>query len=402
MQFRTDPKSGNELSVLGFGCMRFPRIRGKIDFAESEKMFVNAVNSGINYYDTAFIYPNSEETMGRIISKNNLREKIFIATKLPIFLCKNYRDFDNFFEKSLARLQTDYIDYYLMHMITTPAQWKQLCDWDIEKWIDEKKSQGKIKQLGFSFHGKRHDFCSIIDMRDWDFTMIQYNYLDINNQAGITGLKYAADKGVPVFVMEPLLGGRLSNPKRLPQKVKDIMKEVNPERTPASWALSWLWNQPEVSLVLSGMSRQSDIDENINLAKTCAPNSMPKEELAAIDKIIEAFAEANAIPCTGCNYCMPCPRGVNIVGCFTCYNLVPTSRKTSVMRRYVQETAALATYKGLASHCNGCKQCEKHCPQSIKISETLKIVSKKLEPLWFRVLLRAIRVITGVKGKQNT
>ncbi|MCL2846034.1 MAG: aldo/keto reductase [Chitinivibrionia bacterium] len=399
MQYHTDPKSGNELSVLGFGCMRFPRVRGKIDFAEFERMFVNAVNSGINYFDTAFIYQNSEEMMGRIISKHNLRKKIFLATKLPIFLCKTYKDFDNFFEKSLARLQTDYIDYYLMHMVATPEQWQKLCDIGIEKWIDEKQSLGKIKQLGFSFHGKRDDFCKIIDMRNWDFTMIQYNYLDINNQAGIAGLKYAYSKNIPVFIMEPLLGGRLSNPKRLPPKVRDIMKEANPDRSPANWALSWLWNHPEISLVLSGMSRQSDIDENIKLAEICTPNSMSPQEIEVIEKVIEAFGETNEIPCTGCNYCMPCPRGVNIVGSFTCYNNLAFSRKFSVLRRYIQETGVLATEKGLASSCNGCKQCEKHCPQSIKISEELKKVSKRIEPFGFRALMRAVRFF--MKAKSN-
>jgi len=402
MKYVTDSKTGNKLSILGFGCMRFPRKNGAIDIAKSEAMVVDAVGRGVNYFDTAYIYPGNEEALGHIVSKNNLRQKIFIATKLPLFFCKSYSDFDKFFNKSLERLKTDYIDYYLMHMVTTPQQWKQLSDIGIEKWIDEKKAQGKIKQLGFSFHGKREDFVGIIDMRDWDFTMIQYNYLDINNQAGRTGLKYAASKGVPVFVMEPLLGGRLVNPKMMPAKVIDIMKEQVPETSAASWALRWLWNHEEVSLVLSGMSRQSELDENIALAQNfTSANSMSKKELETIDKIIAAFNEFNEIPCTGCGYCVPCPFGVNIPGSFTCYNMSYLMKKLSVLRRYVQETGALSSAKGLAGACNGCGKCETVCPQGIAIRQSLKKVKKRLEPFWFSAIIKPIRFFVTMKKKRK-
>jgi len=363
-------------------------------------MILDAVNRGVNYFDTAYVYPGSEEATGLIIAKNNLRQKIFLATKLPVFLCGGYDDFDKFFNKSLERLKTDYIDYYLMHMITTPQQWKQLCDAGIEKWLDEKKKEGKIRRLGFSFHGKREDFTGIIDMRDWDFTMIQYNYLDINNQAGRSGLKYAANKRIPVFVMEPLLGGRLANAKILPAKVQNVIKEANPASTPAYWALRWLWNHEEITLVLSGISRQSDIDENIKTAQISSPNTMTPKELETVEKIIRAFNESNEIPCTGCGYCAPCPNGVNISGSFTSYNMSFTIKKFYALSRYVQETAALTSPKGLASSCNGCGKCETHCPQNIKIRDNLKKVKKRLEPFWFSAIVKCARFFVVAKAKK--
>ncbi|MDR3012661.1 MAG: aldo/keto reductase [Chitinispirillales bacterium] len=402
MQYRIDPKTGNKLSILGFGCMRFPRTRGgRIDMQKSEAMLVDAINRGVNYFDTAYIYPGSEEATGHIIAKNNLRDKVYIATKLPLFLCKTYSDFDKYLNKSLERLKTEYIDYYLMHMITTPEQWQTLCDMGMESWIDEKREEGKIKQLGFSFHGKREDFVSIIDARDWDFTMIQYNYLDINNQAGRTGLKHAASKGMPVFIMEPLLGGRLANQKMLPEKAINIMKQDSPVHTPAARALRWIWNHEEVTLLLSGMSAQNQLDENIAAAnEMTSPNILPQNELEAVDKVIVVFNESNKISCTGCGYCMPCPFGVNIVDGFSSYNMSYTVGLLSAMKTHVQATAALTTKKGLAGSCNGCGKCERSCPQSIPIRQSLKAVKKRLEPFWFTSAVAVARFLTGVKAKK--
>ena len=402
MQYRTDTKTGNELSILGFGCMRFPRSRGgRIDFNKSEEMVVDAVNRGVNYFDTAYIYPGSEDVTGRIIAQNNLRDKIYLATKLPLFLCKSYADFDKYLNKSLERLKTDRIDYYLMHMITTPEQWKALCSMGIEKWIDEKQAEGKIKQLGFSFHGKRDDFIGIIDAREWDFTMIQYNYLDINNQAGRAGLLHANAKNIPVFVMEPLLGGRLANPKTIPEKVYKIMKESSPALTPAARALRWIWNHKEVTLLLSGMSATNQLNENIIAAsEMTAPDILSSAELATVERIIAAFNEANKIPCTGCGYCMPCPRGVNIVDSFSAYNVSYAAGLLYAMKTYVQATGALATAKGLASRCNGCGSCAPICPQNINVAESLKAVKKRLEPFWFTPIVSAARFFTGVRAKK--
>jgi predicted aldo/keto reductase-like oxidoreductase len=403
MQYRTDPKTGNSLSILGFGCMRFPRTRGgRTDIAKAEAMVVDAVNRGVNYFDTAYIYPGNEETVGHILAKNKLREKIYLATKLPLFMCRAYSDFDKFFNKSLERLKTDYIDYYLMHMITTPEQWKQLCDWGIESWIDEKRAEGKIKQLGFSFHGKREDFVAIVDARDWDFCMIQYNYLDINNQAGRTGLQHAAAKGMPVMIMEPLLGGRLTNTKEIPANALNILKGSTPALTPAARALRWVWNHKEVTLLLSGMSSQNQVDENIATADSMtAPDILDAAELEIVDRVIDAFNESNRISCTGCGYCIPCPAGVNIPGCFASYNSSYTIGKFASLKPYVMSTAALTSTKGLASSCVKCGKCEPLCPQGIPIQKSLKDVSRRLEPFWFKAGVVGARFFTSVKAKKK-
>jgi predicted aldo/keto reductase-like oxidoreductase len=363
-------------------------------------MVLSAVARGVNYFDTAYVYPGSEEAVGRIVAGNGLRQKIYLATKLPLFLCKSRSDFDKFFGKSLERLRTDYIDYYLMHMITTPEQWRALCGMGIEGWIDEQRARGRIRQLGFSFHGKREDFVSVADARDWDFCLIQYNYLDINNQAGRAGLVHAASKGIPVFVMEPLLGGRLANPKSLPPKALAAMNAANPSLSPAAWALRWLWNHSEVTLLLSGMSAPEQLDENISIAESAAaPNFLSESELGVIDRVIELANESNRIACTGCGYCIPCPAGVNIPGCFASYNDSCRRGRFAALKPYVMATAALTTKRGLASSCKACGKCETHCPQGIKISDALKMAARRLEPFWFTAALSAARRLTGVKAK---
>jgi len=400
MQYRPD-KFKKDLSILGFGCMRFPHVRGRIDMAKSEAMLLSAVARGVNYFDTAYVYPGSEEAVGHIVAKNGLRSKIYLATKLPLFMCKSRADFDKFFNKSLERLQTDYIDYYLMHMITTPEQWRALCDMGIEGWIDEQRARGRIRQLGFSFHGKREDFVGIVDARDWDFCLIQYNYLDINNQASRSGLVHAASKGIPVFIMEPLLGGRLADPKSLPAGALQTMNAANPSLSPAAWALRWVWNHKEVTLLLSGMSSQAQVDENIALAeRIAAPNFLSESELGVIDKVIGLVNESNKIRCTGCGYCIPCPAGVNIPGCFAAYNDSYRRGRFAALKPYVMATAALTTKSGLASSCKSCGKCEEHCPQSIKISESLKTVARRLEPFWFTAGISAARWFTGFKAKK--
>lgn len=402
MQYRPD-KFQRDLSILGFGCMRFPRVRGHIDMAASEAMVLSAVARGVNYFDTAYVYPGSEEAVGRITAKNGLRSKIYLATKLPLFLCKSYADFDKFFNKSLERLRTDYIDYYLMHMITTPDQWRSLCGMGIEKWIDTQRERGRIRQLGFSFHGKREDFVGIVDARDWDFCLIQYNYLDVNNQASRTGLVHAASKGIPVFVMEPLLGGRLANPKSLPANALQAMSAADPSLSPAAWALRWVWNHKEVTLLLSGMSTQGQLDENIALAeRIAAPNFLSEGELGVIDRVIEFVNESNRIPCTGCGYCIPCPAGVNIPGCFASYNdSYKGGGRFAALKPYVMATAALTTKSGLASSCKSCGQCEAHCPQGIKIADSLKKAARRLEPFWFTAGIATARWFTGFKAKKG-
>jgi hypothetical protein len=374
-------KQINNISTLGFGAMRLPD-----NFAQSEELILHAIDSGVNYFDTAYIYPGKEALLGKILQKNNLREKVKLATKLPIFLSKSYSDFDKFFNKQLARLKTDYIDYYMLHMLSSPDELQGLIALGIEKWVEEKKSSGQIRHFGFSFHGKTDDFIKLIDFRKqnkqclWEFTMIQYNFLDTHYQAGVQGLKYAHSKNIPVIIMEPLRGGLLGKHAEL--------------------ALKWLWNQNEVTCVLSGMKNMSDLTCNIMLANSSHPDCLTDNEQREIEKITADFKKSHAIPCTGCNYCMSlggkavCPVGVNIPGSFMAYN-------EKSLQMYVQSCGALRSKSGLASSCIGCGKCEPMCPQRIEIVKSLKKVSRKLEPWWVKVGLSVVRVFTGLKQPRS-
>ena len=382
MQYRTDVKSGNELSILGFGCMRFPKNLTKIDLNKTEQLILKAVQAGINYFDTAYIYSGSEDILGHIINRNNLRNKIFLATKLPLVKCTKYEDFDILFKTQLERLHTDYIDYYLMHNLSSINIWKGLCEIGIEKWIQKKKASGQIKNTGFSFHGIHREFMQLLDVYDWDFCQIQYNYLNINFQAGMAGLKKAADKGLPIIIMEPLLGGKLAN--GLPKKALKIFKSENSSLTPAAWALRWLWNQKEVTVVLSGMNEMAQLEGNIETAKNAVPGMLTKEESGAYESVIKIINASYKIPCTGCNYCMPCPQNVNIPACFTAYNVSYTVGMISGYLQYITSTGAMDPSKSyVASKCKECGKCEKKCPQSISIIKSLKSVAKRMEsPLY--------------------
>lgn len=382
MQYRIDPKTGNKISVLGFGCMRLPSTLGRIDMVKTEKLFLKAIDKGINYFDTAYIYPGSEAAIGQIFSKHGIRNEVFIATKLPLIMCRTREDIDKYFDGHLERLKTDYIDYYFMHMLGSPAQWQQLKDLGIEEWIEGKKASGQIRQVGFSFHGKKDDFISLVDSYNWDFCQIQYNYMNTNYQAGTAGLKYASQKGMPVFIMEPLLGGRLAT--GLPKKAEALFKSEDPAATPVSWALRWLWNHSEVTMLLSGMNEFSQLDENIALAEKAKPDSMTEKELAVIDRVVEAFNASYKVPCTGCNYCMPCPQNIDIPGCFASYNASYAISRSTGIQQYIVNTKAMSKSPAGASDCIKCGKCEKHCPQNIPIRDSLEAVKKRMEPFWYK------------------
>ena len=287
MQYRDDTHSENKLSVLGFGCMRFPRKSGRIDMEKTEQLILRAYENGVNYYDTAYIYGGSEEALGEILEKNHLREKIYIATKLPQSACTTTADFDKFFEIEKKRLRTNYIDYYLMHNITSYSQWESLQKLGIEDWIAKKKASGEIRQVGFSYHGKRNEFLPMLESYPWDFVQIQYNYINTNYQAGTIGLKHAAEKGMSVIIMEPLLGGKLAN--GLPKEAAALFQKADPQSTPVSWALRWIWNHPEVTLLLSGMNETAQLEENLKLADTAKPGMLSVEEQQTIEDVIKVL-----------------------------------------------------------------------------------------------------------------
>jgi len=394
MQYRTDKKSGNSVSVLGFGCMRFPRKgMSQIDVDKTESIVLKAVQNGINYFDTAFTYGGSEEILGQIIHKHNLRDKIFLATKLPLIQFKKYRDFNTFFNIQMDRLQTDFIDYYLLHNLSDTGLWRSLCELGIEKWIAEKKESGQIKNIGFSFHGIHNEFLQLLDAFEWDFCQIQYNYINIHYQAGMAGLKKASEKGLSVFVMEPLLGGKLAN--GLPPKAVKIFKSVN-NALPVAWALRWLWNQPEVTVVLSGMNEDSQLEENIKIANNAAAGMLSNDENTAYESVIRLFNASCKIPCTGCNYCMPCPHRVNIPGCFAAYNVSYTVGMYAGVQQYLTSTGVNdPRINYAASKCQKCGECEKRCPQHIRIISSLEKVAGRMESF---IVKFALKIIAKLKG----
>lgn len=374
MNYRKD-KYGNDLSILGYGCMRFTQSGGKIDLEKAEQEIMTAFRAGVNYYDTAYVYPGSEAALGEILDKNGIREQVKIATKLPHYLIRNAGSMEKYFSEQLTRLKTDHVDYYLMHMLTDVGTWEKLKGLGILEWLEEKKKSGAIRQVGFSYHGNSDMFCQLLDAYDWDFTQIQYNYMDENSQAGRRGLKYAAEKGVPVIIMEPLRGGRLAN---LPEQAMRIMEEYPVKHTPVQWALRWLWNQPEVTCVLSGMNSVEMVEDNINTASTIEVGEMGEKEEQMLQEVVAAINAKMKVGCTGCGYCMPCPKNVDIPGTFASYNRIYTEGKRQARMDYLMCTAMRKTPSS-ASNCIECGKCEKHCPQQIAIREELKNAKKYLE-----------------------
>ena len=381
MNYRKD-KYGKELSLLGFGCMRFPRRNGRIDMAETEREVMTAIESGVNYFDTAYIYPGSEAALGEILEKNSARDRVYIATKLPHYLIKSREELDKKFNEQLRRLRTDHIDYYLMHMLTDVDTWQRLVDMGIKEWIAEKKASGQIKQIGFSYHGGTEAFCKLIDVYGWDFTQIQYNYMDEHSQAGRRGLHYAHAKGLAVVIMEPLRGGRLV--KNLPPKAVKIFENYKPKRTPAEWALRWLWDQKEVTVVLSGMNSEAMVKENIATASSVKVGELSESDKKMLGDVVKAINAKVKIGCTGCGYCMPCPKGVDIPGTFAAYNRRYTDGKFWGLVDYFMCTT-LRTNSAAASECIKCGKCEKHCPQHLPIRKHLDSARRELEGVVYKI-----------------
>ena len=387
MNYRED-KHGEKLSILGYGCMRFTKNGNSIDIDKAEKEIMAAYNAGVNYFDTAYIYTGSEAALGEIVERNGIRDKINIATKLPQYLIGNRAAIDKYFNEELSRLRTDHVDYYLMHHLTDVDMWNKLKAIGIEDWIKEKKASGQIRNIGFSYHGNTENFKIILDDYDWDFCQIQYNYLDEVTQAGVSGLKAAAEKGVPVVIMEPLRGGKLVN--MLPEKAVNAIKASDRGWTPAEWAFRWLYNQPEVTVVLSGMNSMEMVEENVKTASDAKAGDFTEKDFALLEEVKKAIKEKEKVGCTGCRYCMPCPKGVDIPGTFACYNTMYTENKSAGRFQYAQ-TVALAKEPCFASQCIECGKCEKHCPQEIPIREKLKEADKALRPLPFKIGINIAR-----------
>ena len=355
MQYRTD-RYGNRLSILGFGGLRFPKTRrGQIDLEETEREILAAIRGGVNYIDTAYIYSGSEAVLGQILARNNVRDQVYLADKLPHYLIRSREGLEKYFSEQLTRLKTDRIDYYLIHLLNDVKTWDRLRALGIEDWLKEKQKCGAIGQVGFSYHGSTEPFCKLLDAWDWDFCQIQYNYLDRHTQAGERGLHYAAEKGIPVIIMEPLRGGKLVN--LLPEPAKKILDAAPKKRTPAQWAFLWLWSQPQVTCVLSGMNSMSMLEENLRTAEQAEVGIISPEEDAMLQQVVAAIQADLKVGCTACGYCMPCPRNVDIPGTFACYNRIATDGKSAALKEYLRCTA-MRKIPASASQCIGCGKCE--------------------------------------------
>ena len=396
MLTRKNDRNGDELSILGFGCMRLPMKGASIDEEKAIKLIRDAADRGVNYFDTAYPYHGgrSEPLLGKALA-DGYRERVKIATKLPQFIINSLERAKKIFDTQLERLNTSYIDYYLLHMLSDKAGFERIKELGIMDWLEQLKKEGKIKNLGFSFHGVKAGFEELVQAYEWDFCQIQYNYLDENNQAGRSGLELAHSLGMPVIIMEPLRGGQLVN--QLPKIITDEFKSYDEKRSNAEWSLRWIWNHPGVSIVLSGMNDQVQLDDNINTASVMHPNSLTDDELKIYEHVKRVMIEKTKVPCTGCGYCMPCPVGVNIPQVFSLYNEKYLLEGKRERYKYMMELGVGAKKPGFASQCIGCGKCELHCPQSIEIRRELKNVKKDMEGIFFKPLVAVYRKIVRVK-----
>jgi len=387
MQYRTIPKTGDKISAIGYGCMRFPTRAGRIDEKKAEAQIRYAIEQGVNYFDTALPYHNgeSEKFLGKVL-EGELRSKVKLATKLPPWRVKTREDMDKILQDQLKSLRTNQIDYYLIHGIQSPDVWERMLELGVIDFLNKAKENGLIKSAGFSYHSDHNYFSKVIDDYDWDFCQIQYSYLDENNQAGKKGLEYAASKDIAVFVMEPLRGGSLVG--KLPKRVESAFEKSGQNRSAADWALSWILNHKEVTCVLSGMNVDEHIKENIEIANKAEAGKMSSSETAVIEEVKTIFDDLMKVPCTGCAYCMPCPVGVDIPSCFEHYNNKSYFGLMSAKPMYMMATAPLMDDKSSkASLCIDCGKCEPHCPQHIEIRKELKKVAKEMEAFYDPALI---------------
>ena len=378
MQYRRFGKLDWKVSALGFGAMRLPVIdneQANVDEPEAIRMIRYAIDHGVNYLDTAYPYHggNSERIVGRAL-KDGYREKMKLATKLPARMCESADDFDRFFNEQMERLDTGKIDFYLLHGLNGRS-WPKVRDLGVLQWAEKKMAAGQFDYLGFSFHDELDVFKEIVDAYDWTFCQVQYNYMDIETQAGRNGVEYAANKGLAVVVMEPLRGGKLG---KQPEPVMKIWDSVSHKRSPAEWALLWVLDQPEISVALSGMSTMEQVVENVQIASRSAPGMLTDEELALYDRVREAYQGLSPIPCTACGYCMPCPNGVDIPRNFQIYNDAVMYDDMRIGRFYYR--GGRIEEEQRADQCIECGDCLDACPQEIPIPDWLKKVHEQLGP----------------------
>lgn len=387
MQYRRD-RRGRAISVLGYGCMRFTRRGGGIDLDKAERELAAAIEGGVNYLDTAYVYPGNEAAVGELLRRLDCRDRVYLATKLPHYLIKSAEGAERLFQEELKRLKTDRIDCYLLHMLTDTATWERLRRLGLEAWIAEKLRTGQIGSIGFSYHGSTEMFRALVDAFDWDFCQIQYNYLDEHTQAGRAGLQYAHEKGLPVVVMEPLRGGRLAD--ALPERARALLRQSG--RTAAELAFRWLYDQEEVTCVLSGMNSLEMVEENLRTASAASAGCLTEAERTLIGQIREEIRRTVKVGCTGCGYCMPCPAGVDIPGTFRCYNAAFTESRAAARREYLRCTAMRRTAAG-ASQCVGCGRCESRCPQGIAVRQELRQAAGVLETPVYKAARWGIRAL---------
>ena len=378
MLYRKAPRTGDELSILGFGCMRLAQKDGRIDEARAARQVRHAIDQGVNYIDTAWPYHGgeSEPFVGRTLA-GGYRERVKLATKLPAWLVQSRADMDRFLDAQLQKLATSRIDYYLVHSLTGD-NWERVAALGVAEFLDRAKADGRIVNAGFSYHGSREDFKRVVDAYPWEFCQIQYNYLDQERQAGAEGLRYAASKGLGVIVMEPLRGGMLAASP--PPAIDAIWQEAEQRRTPAEWALRWIWNQPEVTVVLSGMNGEAQVEENLRIASDAHPGSLTAAEADLIGRVSRKYREIMKVGCTGCGYCQPCPSGVDIPGCFDVFNAWHMFGDQGARFVYVLRGSGVLsgqpTYASLCSHCGDCVQ---KCPQGLEIPDLLEEVAREFE-----------------------
>jgi uncharacterized protein len=380
MQYRKMPKNGDELSILGFGCMRMPVKDGRIDEPRAIGQIRFAIDQGVNYVDTAWPYHGgeSEPLLGKAL-RDGYRDKVKVATKLPSWMIKSRADMDRYLAAQLGKLGIQQIDYYLIHSLDGMS-WDNLARLGVADFLDRAKADGRIVNAGFSFHGMPADFKRIVDAYPWTFCQIQYNYLDENCQAGTEGLQYAAAKGLGVIVMEPLRGGNLASV--VPPGVAAIWNEADVRRTPTEWALRWVWNRPEVTVILSGMNEEAHIRENLAIADTAGAHALTEKELRLVERVGRKYKELMKVGCTGCGYCLPCPSEVMIPSCFEEYNkLHMFGAKDEAKFTYALRMSGVVAHgpSGYASQCAQCGACLEKCPQHIRIPEVLAEVAAELE-----------------------